>query len=75
MKEKVVVIGLNYQGLVVSRLLGQAGYDVYSFPLPYELDRVEMRCSRYLRGKVVPYYSIEDLNEKIDSLAGVQLGG
>lgn len=37
MNEKVVVVGVNYQGLSVSRLLGQAGYDVYVFCLPYEM--------------------------------------
>lgn len=69
MKEKVAVVGLNYQGLCVARLLGQAGYDVYDFCLPHEMAWGEFRCSRYLRGKVEPYYGVSDLNCKLENLA------
>lgn len=48
MNEKVVVVGVNYQGLSVSRLLGQVGYDVYVFCLPYEMAWGEFRSSKYL---------------------------
>ena len=75
MNEKAVVVGLNYQGLAVSRLLGQAGFDVYAFAIPYEMAWGEFRSSRYLRGKVKPYYGIDDLKEKISSVAKNATGG
>ena len=74
LKEKVAIVGLNYQGLCVARLLGQAGYDVYAFCLPHEMAWGEFRSSRYLRGKVKPYNNVEELNNMLDSLAK-QIGG
>lgn len=74
LKEKVAIVGLNYQGLCVARLLGQAGYDVHAFCLPHEMAWGEFRSSRYLRGKVKPYNNVEELNNMLDSLAK-QIGG
>lgn len=63
-EEKVAaVIGLNYQGLAVVRLLGQSGYNVFAFPIPHEMLWGEFRRSKYLRGKnkVQPYQNISQL--------------
>lgn len=70
MKEKVAIIGLNYQGLAVSRLFGQAGYDVYAFPMPYEMEWIEFRCSKYLWGKVQPYKNPSHLLELLSRQSG-----